>query len=168
MPEIFGICAVIIMTILFRLLPHPPNFTPIGALALFAGAHMNKKIAWILPLSIMFFSDLLIGFHSTILFVYFSYIVISLFPKSKISSSSLVFTSFGASILFFIVTNFGVWMNETTYAKTIQGLIHCYTLAIPFFGNTLLSDILFSFVFFYGYQYIKNHTLVILKPVLSS
>lgn len=126
-----------------RLIPHPPNFTSLLALSFYIPAILGIKFIPALVLSFIL-TDLFIGFHSVTLFTWGSVILIGLFSqffltnfKTRISGSLI-----GASI-FFIVTNFGVW-SLGSYGYTLDGLILCYTLAIPFFGNTLIGTIIFS------------------------
>ena len=142
-----------------RLLPHPPNFAPIGALALFAGAHLDKKSRFILPISAMVISDIFLGFDATTPVVYISFILIimmGLILKHKTNTGRLIMVSLLSSLLFFIVTNFGVWALSTMYAKNFSGLMQSYAMGIPFFRNTVLSDVLYSFIFFYGYRFINS------------
>ena len=149
---------IILLAVAARLIPHPPNFVPIGALALFSGSNFKKKTAYLIPLSAMFLSDIFLGLHSTIFFVYLSFILIT-FIGNRIKSlkfSSLLLASLGSSILFFLITNFGVWVLFSFYPKTFNGLIQCYTMAIPFFRNTVLGDLFYSFFFFYGFEYLSK------------
>jgi hypothetical protein len=144
-----------------RIIPHLPNFVPIGAMALFGGAYMSKKQALTLPLLAMIFSDFIIGFDSLPMraAVYGSFLLIVLmgmFIKSKVNVKNVVFVSLLASILFFVVTNFAVWAFGTMYPKTTGGLAEAYLLAIPFFRNTLLGDLFYSGAFFGGYEFVKN------------
>ena len=152
---------IMICAILMRLAPHPPNFTPILAIGLFSGyAITDKRISWVLPLVIMFVSDFFIGFHSLMSWVYVSIIACSLIGQAINRDSlvpSVVGRSFVASLLFFLVTNFGVWIQSSTfYAKNVAGLIQCYVAGIPFFGYTVMSTCLYSFVIFSGYGLVKK------------
>lgn len=134
-----------------RLIPHLPNMTPIAAIALFGGAHFEKKyLAFIVSLGALFVSDLLLGFHEQMLSVYLSFAMIVglgfLVNRQKIVS--IAGASLASSTLFFVVTNFSVWMSGALYPKTISGLTTCYIAAIPFFGNTLLGDLFYTGVLF--------------------
>jgi len=145
--------ALILAAALSRLLPHPANFTPLAAMALAGGVYFNKRIALIVPLAALVISDLFIGFHNTILFVYGSFILIGLMGlwlKSHKKPLPIFGAALLSSILFFIVTNFGVWLTGGGwfYPKTWQGLIECYTLAIPFFRNTVAGDLVYTAVLF--------------------
>ena len=146
--EIFPITIILILAF-SRLIPHPPNFTPIIATALMSGFLLkNKHLSLIVVLISMVISDLIIGFYSSYFFVYFSLILIILiFSKfiKKVNFKNLFVLSISSSLLFFVVTNFGVWMMGDLYDKNLNGLALCYILAIPYFTNTLLSTIFFSY-----------------------
>lgn len=149
-----------------RLIPHPPNFAPIAAMALFGGAYFNKKsVAFAVPLAAMLLTDSIIGFHSGMWLVYLSFaliVLIGMLMLKKISVINVVLASVTASISFYIITNFGVWAFGTMYPKNIVGLIECYVAAIPFIQNTLIGDLFFSGVMFGVYEFAKTKL-----PVLS-
>ena len=128
-----------------RFIPHPPNFTSLLALSFYVPAILGIRYLPALVLS-FFITDLVIGFHGTTLFTWGSVILIGLLSKFFISSTITRISGalIGAS-LFFVITNFGVW-SLGFYGYTIEGLITCYTLAIPFFGNTIVGTIIFSSV----------------------
>ena len=147
------IIAFVLMAVLIRLLPHPPNFTPIAAVALFGSTTFtNKWFGLLLPIIAMARSDLYLGFYSISIWVYSSFFLISLlglyWKKIKVHS---VLTS---SLIFFIITNFGVWLGG--YPKTIQGFLLCYTMAIPFFINSILGDLFFSYVLKFSFTYCEK------------
>ena len=128
-----------------RLIPHPPNFTSLIALSFYIPALLGVRF---LPALIFCFglTDLIIGFHGTILFTWGSVIVIALFSSKFIKSSlSRISGALLGALIFFIITNFGVW-TLGSYGHTFHGLLTCYTLALPFFGNSLLSTIICSFI----------------------
>lgn len=143
-----------------RLIPHPPNFTPLTAIALFGGIYLSDKtLSYLMPIIIMLFSDLFLGFSSISLFVYFSFIIISYIGiKSKKPGIQNIILS---SIVFFIVSNFGVWILG--YPKTWEGFVSCYTLAIPFFRNSLLGDLFYSGVMILSYNLSSKYLLNISK-----
>src|SRR5258706_1851062 len=146
---------IIIFAVVLRLLPHPPNVAPIAAMALFGGAYLNKRYAIIVPLVAMFISDIFLGLHDTMIFVYGSFFLIGLIGlwlRTHKRFKFVIAASLFSSILFFIVTNFGVWMMGSIYPQTFVGLISCYTLAIPFFRNTVIGDLFYVGVFFGGYE----------------
>ena len=147
------IITMVLMAVATRLLPHPPNVAPITGIALFAGHQFgNKKLAFIIPILCMFISDLFLGFHSTLPFVYLAFISISFLGIfSKNIHNGTILTS---STIFFIVTNFGVWLLG--YPNTLAGFISCYTLAIPFFVNTILGDLFFTHSLNYSFNKIEK------------
>ena len=128
-----------------RFIPHPPNFTSLIALSFYVPVIFGARFIPVLILS-FFITDLVIGFHQVTLFTWGSVIVIGLSVKLFLSNtfSRLLGSLFGA-FLFYTITNFGVW-SLGSYGYTIKGLINCYTLAIPFFGNTLVGTLLFSII----------------------
>ena len=134
------IITLIILAVITRLLPHPPNFTPIAGMALFSvNRFSDKKLAFSLPIFCMILTDIFLGFHAITPFVYISIIGISCigYFSKKINSVAIL----KSSILFFFISNFGVWLLG--YPNTLAGLINCYTLALPFFINTVLGDFFF-------------------------
>lgn len=155
---------VVIAAAFLRVLPHAPNFAPIGAMALFSGTYLDRKTAFLLPLGAMVLSDFFIGFDSITsrLTVYGSFALITLIGiwlKSHRSVKNVILASLCASVLFFIITNFGVWAFGILYPKTFEGLVACFTAAIPFFRNTLAGDIFYTGVFFVGYELVRNFAL---------
>lgn len=154
--NILAVGMIVLVAILSRLIPHPANFVPIGALFLFSGARISGKAKYIIPFVVMIISDLFLGFHATMPFVYGALILAIFIGKyiKKTSFNPIFFSSILSSILFFIITNFGVWAMEQMYTKDINGLINAYIMGIPFFRNTLFSDLLYSFILFYGFEYI--------------
>ena len=142
----------VLLAVFVRLAPHPPNFTPITALALFgATTFSNRILGTLLPLIAMAISDLYLGFYSISIWVYSSFIAISLLGHywKTIKTKNILLSS----LLFFVVTNFGVWL--TGYPKTIEGFVLCYTLAIPFFINAIAGDLFFSYILKYSYSFTK-------------
>ena len=164
--KIILILSIIFLVSLTRIFPHPANFTPILALAIFGGAFLpNKKTALFLPISTMFLSDLIIGFHSQIYAVYVAIIILSLLGnmiKTK-NIKNLAITGFAGSLIFFMITNFSVWLSGGLYPLTIDGLLECYIMAIPFFHNTLISTLLFLGILFFGYTFAEKKYQVLKK-----
>ena len=147
-----------------RLIPHPANATPVVAMALFSGAVFTRK-TWslLIPLAAMLVSDWALGFHNQMVSVYGSLVLISFIgfalsskQSSKRSASLVAGASIIASSVFFIVTNLTVWLSSEMYPRTLQGLLECYTLALPFFRNGLIADLVFSGVLFGAWAYIAN------------
>ena len=141
--------ALIFIGIIGRLFPHPANFTPLAALALFGGYYFKKEGKIILPLLALFISDCFLGFYDLrlMLVVYFCFflnvILGSYLGSKKILGKAAAFSVVG-SIIFFIATNFAVWAFGSWYPHTAPGLATCFYLALPFFRNTLLGDLFFS------------------------
>jgi hypothetical protein len=156
---------IVLLAVVARLVPHAPNFAPIGGLALFSGSHFKRKIALIIPLAAMFVSDIFLGFHKTIPYVYISFIIIALIGSLIKNNKwqSVVLASLTSSILFFLITNFGVWATGTMYQKNLNGLSQSYVMGLPFFRNTILSDLLYSLSFFYGYRFLSGSVFKKLK-----
>ena len=154
-PKIAIIVALVAAAALLRFVPHPPNFAPIAAMALFAGAHLrDRRFAFALPLAAMALSDLFIGLHSALLLVYVCMaisVVIGMQLQQRIRPLTVAGASVLSSILFFTITNFGVWLATGMYPATLSGLLACYTAALPFFHNTALGDALYSALLFGGY-----------------
>ena len=129
-----------------RFIPHPPNFTSLLALSFYIPAILGVRFLPALIVS-FFITDLIIGFHGVALFTWGSVLLIGLMSKFFIASmKTRISGALLGALLFFVITNFGVW-SLGAYGYTIEGLISCYTLAIPFFGYTLISTIMFSTVF---------------------
>lgn len=148
----------VLLTIVLRLIPHVPNAAPVGALALLLGATLPKKTAIITTTLTLLITDYFIGFHNVIVWVYGSYALIALLSK-KISSMKIsvqITSSLTASLLFYFITNFGVWATTTMYEKNATGLIASYTNALPFLRNTILGDTLYTLVFFALYSIIAK------------
>jgi hypothetical protein len=144
----------------FRLVPHLPNFTPIAAIALFGGVYFQKKLALILPLVALFFSDWLIGFYEPSLMVmvygsFFLTVLLGFWLKQNKKWYTVGGAAVGSAVLFFIITNFAVWAFTPWYAKSLSGLVQCYIMAVPFFRNTLLGNLFYVPLFFGGYEIVK-------------
>ena len=159
-PGFLLLTGIIIAAAFFRLIPHPPNFAPIAAMALFGGAYFSKKwAAFLIPLAAMFVTDLFLGFHATMWAVYLSFaliVVIGMMMIKQKKVGNIFFASVTASVTFFVLTNFGVWLSTPYYAKTGTGLAACFTAAIPFFHQTLLSDLFFVAIMFGLYELVKS------------
>ena len=143
--------------ILFRFVPHPPNFTPVIAMAFYLPVFFGM---WCIPFLILAFAitDFFIGFHSLLFWTWGSLALIGLISKYSNRILSRLFLSFVGAIIFFIISNFGVWvlgspgLNNMPYERSLDGLIQCYIAAIPFFGNTFLSTIIFAYSAIYIYK----------------
>ena len=140
-----------------RLLPHPPNFAPIMAIALFGGIYLPKHWAILAPLAAMFLSDLMIVFYAwpIMLSVYMSFSLsglVGVWIRQKTTARRIIGGTLLSSILFFLVTNWAVWAFGAMYPHTIGGLFESYTLAIPFFRNSLLGDFFYVGLMVGGYE----------------
>lgn len=139
-----------------RFIDHAPNFTPILSIAIMSSLYIKNRFIVLVPLSIMLLSDLYIGNHVIAPWVYSSILVIciiSFFAKNNIKN--VLSYSLIGSIIFFIVTNFGVWISGG-YSYSLEGLLSCYIAAIPFFRNTLISTFLFSLSIFAVYNFAET------------
>lgn len=145
---------IITAAVLFRLVPHTPNLVPIGAIALFAGYAVKSKWSFLIPVLVMVVSDYFVGFHNTMWYVYGSYVAITLIGRAfvkHLTVSRIALLSITGSVLFYLVTNFGVWLMGTMYTKDLSGLMQCYLYAIPFFRATLIGDLIFNGVLYVLY-----------------
>ena len=144
---------LIIFGFLMRLLPHMPNMVPVAAIALFAGAYLDKRIVPWVPLAIMIASDLIIGLHGVVFYTWGAFILIGFLgmglKKHRTPGNIFVSTVF-AACLFFVITNFGVWL--AWYPRSWEGFAACFIRAIPFFRNTLVGNLVFSAVLFGSYE----------------
>lgn len=169
----FKILSLMILLAAFcRLLPHPSNFAPIGAMTIFGIVYYSQKIyAFLVPAISMVLSDIAInntiyahyfdGFtfiYPGSYFTYIAFIIIGIsgyFILKKINYSRIVFACLLSSIIFFLVSNFGIWAYETIYPKNIDGLLACYISAIPFLKNTIMGDLMYSGIMFGVFEYVK-------------
>ena len=153
-PRFTLLTGLVLCAALSRLIPHPPNFSPIAALALFGGAQFpDKRLAFAVPLGAMFLSDLVIGLHPLIPVIYGCFALITCLGfalRRRQSVWRIGAAALTGSLLFFLTTNFGVWAFGSFYPKTITGLLECYVAAIPFFQNTLAGDICYAAILFGG------------------
>ena len=156
-PRFIFIAVLILAAAFLRLLPHIPNFTPIAAIALFAGANVSKKIyAFILPFAALLLSDLVLGFHNYMFAVYFSFAItvgLGILISKNVKIVTVLGGAIASAVLFFIITNFAVWAMTPFYTKDFAGLINCYTLALPFFNNGMLGDLFYSSVLFGSFYF---------------
>ena len=158
-PNFWVLTLMVLGAAFARLIPHPPNFAPIAAMALFGGAYFSKKtFAFIIPLAALFISDLVIGIYSYAWMVYLSFaliVLLGIVMLKKINVKNLIVASLSASISFFVITNFGVWALGTLYPKTPAGLMESYIAAIPFLQYSLIGDLFFVGLMFGVYELIK-------------
>ncbi|MEM8908063.1 MAG: DUF6580 family putative transport protein, partial [Bacteroidota bacterium] len=171
------IVLLILLAAMSRLVPHPPNFTPIGGMALFGAAYFSKKHwAFLIPMLALFISDLVINnfvypvlypeyYSGFTLFTqgwywyYGAFMLISLlggYLLQTVRPTNLLVASLLASSLFFLITNFGTWTSGLLYPLNLTGLLACYTAGLPFFLNTLLGDLFYVFVLFGTFAWMQN------------
>lgn len=147
--------ALVLFAAALRILPHPMNLAPIGAMALFSGSAFREKwLKFVFPLLALFVGDLVIGFHTLMPIVYMSFLLsvgIGMWVGEKRSLTRVAGAALLGAIQFFLITNFAVWAAFTTYPKSFAGLIACYVGGIPFFWNTLSGDALYAALLFGGY-----------------
>ena len=157
--NIFPISLILILAF-SRLIPHPPNFTPIIAMAVMSSFFFRNVYLSLATLFIsMLLADAFIGFYNNMLFVYFSLLLITIIffkINYKINYKNLFIFAFSGTLIFYLISNFGVWATGNLYEKNINGLINCYFLAIPFFKNSIISTIIFSYTTFFAKNYIEK------------
>ncbi len=162
---LLGILILVLLGVSLRLLPHLPNFVPIAAISLFAGVYLNRKYFFLVPISAMLLSDYFIGFYElkVMASVYFSFFIISLtglFLRKHKNPAAIISCSLAGSLLFYLITNFAVFAFTPWYPKDLAGLLMSYTLALPFFRNTILGDLFYTSLFFGIWElYPQRHLL---------
>lgn len=141
-----------------RLIPHVPNFAPVAAVALFSGVYCRQRFGLLIPLLVYIVSDLIIGLHDVVLFTWASvaliYFIGVLLRQRKTFTNMLAYTLV-SSVSFFLITNFGVWLAGW-YPRNLEGLIACYTYALPFFRASLLANFAYMIVFSGAYEYFHS------------
>lgn len=152
---------LLILGIVTRFIPHPGNFTAIGAIALFSGLYLERKQAFWLPLIAMFVSDIFIGFYSPYIMasVYIGFamtVLMGQYLKNKIRLGNVALGAIAGSVIFFLLTNTAVWLFGTMYTHNLSGLLESYYMALPFWRNELLADLFYSGVLIGGYEMIKK------------
>ena len=167
-PNFFVVLTMIFAGALMRLVPHWPNFTPIAAIALFGGSFLKRKdLAFLVPVAAMLVSDLIIGFHSTMLPVYLSFIAIvgmGLILQPKLTVVNTFSASIAASVLFYLVTNFASWTSGfMPYPMNAAGLMQSYIAGLPFLFNGILGDLLYSSVLFGSLYFVTKKQAVYVK-----
>jgi hypothetical protein len=152
-PKIYVVLIMIFAGAMMRLIPHWPNFTPIAAIALFGGTFLKRKdLAFMVPIAAMLLSDLVIGFHSTMLSVYLSFIAIVAFGlilQRRLTIVNTLSASLAASVLFYLVTNFASWTSGLMpYSLNVAGLMQSYIAGLPFLFNGMMGDLFYTSVLF--------------------
>ena len=155
------VVVLILLAAASRLLPHPPNFAPVAAIGLFAGAALDRRVAWLVPLAALLLSDLFLGFyHPTSMFWNYAGFAACLLLGSAILRPARTLPRFAGATLtsavaFFALSNFGMWASGY-YPRTWAGLVECYVAALPFFRNTLASDVLYTAALFGGWALLRS------------
>ena len=174
----FILAGLLILAAFSRLIPHPPNFTALGAMALFGGAYVSSRtLAIILPLAALWISDLILNnlvytefyqgfvlFSSGHVWIYISFIVIVIVGKStmkNITMKSVGLSGISASVIFFLLSNFGVWLGGMMYPLSLSGLISCYIAGLPFFGWTLVGNAFYCTMLFGSFEFASNKISVL-------
>jgi hypothetical protein len=171
-PRLIVLITIVLIAAASRLIPHPPNLTSITAVALFGGAYFSdRRLAFLVPLAALFLSDLILGFYSHMEVVYLSFaliVCVGLWLQKRRSVFYITGAAVVSSVLFFLLTNFGVWAFESLYPKTFEGLLACYVAAIPFFQNTLQGDLFFTAVLFGGFTLLERSFPKLREPRMTT
>ena len=169
----YFVLGLILIAAFSRIIPHYPNFTPLCAIALFGGKYFrNKNLAFLIPIIALWFSDVIINnfilsqyfegftfFYSGFYWQYGTFLLITLIGRKTLNNFSflkLLGVSVFSSLLFFIISNFGVWASSSFYSKDMMGLIACYNAAIPFYFGTLSGSVFYSFFLFGSYELLSK------------
>ena len=154
--RLVALLVAILAAATLRLVPHPPNFTPIGAMALFSGAYLGRRpLAFVAPLGALLLSDLVLGVYHGMATVYFSVgliVLIGWVALKRVSPIRVGAAAITSSVLFFVITNFGMWLFSGFYPRTLAGFEACYIAAIPFFQNTVAGDLFYATLLFGGFR----------------
>jgi len=152
--RLIALISAIFVAAALRLVPHPPNFSPIDAMALFSGAYLARRwLAFAAPLAAMVISDSVLGFYDGFWVTYIAITLVVLLGSvalTRVSALRVGGAAVAGSVLFFLVSNFGTWALSGMYPLTGAGLVACYVAAIPFFQNTLAGDLFYSGMLFGG------------------
>jgi hypothetical protein len=166
--RLVALLAAILGAAALRLVPHPPNFSPIAAMALFSGAYVGRRgLAFVAPLSALLLSDLVIGFYSHMEITYLAVALVVLlgwWVSTRRTPLRIGAAAVASSVLFYVITNLGVWLFSGMYPRSLSGLVTCYVAAIPFFQNTLAGDLFFAVVLFGGFAVVERLVPAIREP----
>jgi len=154
--RLLALLSAIVVAAALRLAPHPPNFTPIGAMALFSGAYLGRKwLAFAAPLAALLLSDAVLGFYRGMDVVYPAValvVMIGWWVSSRRSALRIGAAAVASSVSFFLLTNLGMWLFSGIYPRDVAGLEACFVAAIPFFQNTLAGDLFYAALLFGGFR----------------
>lgn len=153
--RVITLTLIILAAAASRILPHPVNVTPIAAIALFAGAHFTSKLlAFIVPIVAMIISDAIIGFYPQLWVTYIAFagvVAVGFWLRNRKNITNVAVATVSGSVLFFLVTNFPLWSHYNMYPHTLDGIVQSYTMALPFFRNSLAGDLFYSALLFGGF-----------------
>ncbi len=157
-----GIIALVLLGVFLRIMPHPANLAPIGGIAILSGLVVRRKYAIWSPVAAMVVSDLFIGLHPLILWTWGSYALIAFLSSrflygKKLNGLSVIATGVTSGLLFYLITNFGVWLQGGLYTLDGAGIIRCYVNALPFLRNTILGDVFYTAALYAAYQIFSLH-----------
>jgi hypothetical protein len=156
MTRLAALLSAIAVAAVLRLVPHPPNFSPIDAMALFGGAYLGRRwIAFAAPLAALLLSDFVLGFYHGMATVYATValiVAIGWWVSSRRTPLRIAAAAVASSVTFFVITNFGMWLFSGFYPVTWAGLVACYAAAIPFFQNTIAGDFFYTALLFGGFR----------------
>lgn len=167
-PKLYVVLIMVFAGAMMRLIPHWPNFTPIAAIALFGGTFLKRKdLAFVVPVAAMLLSDLFIGFHTTMLPVYLSFIAIVAFGlilQKRLSVVNTLSASLAASVVFYLVTNFASWTSGLMpYPMNVAGLMQSYIAGLPFLFNGILGDLFYTTVLFGAVYFATSRQAIYVK-----
>jgi hypothetical protein len=169
-PRALTLASLILAAAASRLIPHPWNLTSVAALALFGGATFeDRRLAFLAPLAALALSDLVLGFYPGMAFVYASFLVVAalgLWLRGRRAPGPILAASLAGSLLFFVLTNFGVWAEGLLYPRTLAGLAACYAAALPFLRQTLEGDLLYTVLLFGGFALLERR-FPVLRPAAA-
>ncbi len=155
-PRFLALTGMILVAAFTRLIPHYPNFTAIGAMALFGGTYFtNKKLAFIVPFVAMLLTDLILGFHATIWAVYLGFAIMVLIGfglRGRVKTINVLTAGVAASVLFFVITNFAFWTTGFMYPLNLAGLIESFAAGIPFFGYSVIGNLFYIAILFGSFE----------------
>jgi len=163
--------AIIALAAALRIAPHPWNFTPVGAMALFSGAIIrDRRLAFFFPIFALFVGDIFVGFHKLMPVVYASFLVsvaIGFWLRDRRTVGRITAATLLGAIQFFLVTNFAVWAFGLSYPRNSAGLLACYVAGIPFFWNTLAGDAVYAVLLFGGFAFAERLFPALREPALD-
>jgi hypothetical protein len=159
---------MIVAAAAMRLLPHPANVTPIAALALFGGASFSdRRLAFIAPLTALLLSDLLLGLYRGMEYQYASFaltVCLGLMLRNRQTVLTVAGAGVASALIFFVISDLGVWLTSPLYAKTVSGLMACYVAAIPFLRNMVLGDLFYTALLFGGFVALERAFPALREP----